>query len=324
LGYKIVTWFLKYLIPFTDNDLLDRYARFVSIGVKSSQAEIFAGCAQFYPKDTMFAVLAMDLAYMKAGKVKRTYKEQLEELANLSKTTGCISPFFHADPRRENCFELFKYAIEELGFKGLKIYPNIGYLPFDERLNSIYAYCQSNGIPVIVHGSPRNSVYFRGSNKEILQLLEGSVVPIETKGKSNKELCSYFSHPLNYEQVIKSFPQLKYCIAHFGSEHYWREFIQNPCSPDNWLIHVQRLISEYNNVYTDVSFTMNNRDLFPLLKILMNDPLIRQKVLFGSDYYMVETIANERVFGLDLRAFLGEEMFRDIAEVNPQRFLLNI
>lgn len=322
-GYKIVTWVLKNIVPFTDNDLLDRYARFVSIGVKSSQADIFSNCAQFYPKDTKFAVLAMDLAFMKAGTVKRPYSEQIEELGNLAKTTGCIFPFFHADPRRENCFELFKYAIEVLGYKGLKIYPNIGYLPFDERLSPIYSYCQNKGIPVIAHGSPRNAVYFRGSKKEILQLLEGSVVPIETKGKSNKDLCSYFSHPINYEQVAKAYPQLKYCIAHFGSEHYWREYIQNPSSPDNWFVNVQRLISEYDNVFTDVSFTMNNSDLFPLLKILMNDPEIRRKVLFGSDYYMVETKANERVFGLDLRAFLGEEMFRDIAEVNPERFLLN-
>jgi predicted TIM-barrel fold metal-dependent hydrolase len=320
-GNKLVTWLLKHLIPFTDNDLLDRYAKFVSIGAKSSQEEIFSGCSLYYPANTKFVVLAMDLTFMKAGRVKRPYIKQLEELSLLATNRGNIFPFIHIDPRRENVLELLKYCVENLGFKGIKIYPNIGYFPYDKRLYPIYDYCIEKGLPVIAHGSPRNSVYFRGSRKELLQLLSNSIIPINTKGKTKKELCSYFSHPLNFERVVKDFPKLKYCIAHFGSEHYWREYINSPGSHDNWLEHIQRIIVENENAYTDVSFTMNSTDLFPLLKILMVDPRIRTKVLFGSDYYMVETKASERMFGLDLRAFLGEDFFKDIAETNPKRFL---
>ncbi len=321
LGYKIVTGVLKHIIPFTDNDIFDRYARFVEIGKLGSQQKIFDTCAMYYPLSTKFIVLSMDLAFMKAGRVKRNYIEQLNELATISISTGRIYPFIHADPRREGIFDLVKHAIEDLKFKGLKIYPNIGYLPFDDRLYSIYEYCEHNRIPVIAHGSPINAVYFRGNRLETLQLLSNSLVPVDEVGKSNKELCAYFSHPLNFEKVIKDFPNLKYCIAHFGSEHYWNEYIKNPSNPGNWFVHVQRLIRENSNVYTDVSFTMNNRELFPLLKIVLTDLAIRSKVLFGSDFYMVETRANERRFGLDLRAYLGEEYFGDIAVKNPKQFL---
>jgi hypothetical protein len=36
---------------------------------------------------------------------------------------------------------------------------------------------------------------------------------------------------------------------------------------------------------------------------------------------MVETKTSERMFGLNLRAYLGEDLFKDIAESNPESFL---
>ena len=45
------------------------------------------------------------------------------------------------------------------------------------------------------------------------------------------------------------------------------------------------------------------------------------KCLFGSDWYMVETKSEERRFGIDLRAFLGEDTFNQIANINPKIFM---
>ena len=66
-------------------------------------------------------------------------------------------------------------------------------------------------------------------------------------------------------------------------------------------------------VYTDISFTLNNRDYFSLLKVLMFNEKLSRKILFGSDYYMVETETDERRFGIDLRAYLGNDYFNMIA-----------
>ena len=74
-------------------------------------------------------------------------------------------------------------------------------------------------------------------------------------------------------------------------------------------------------VLPSLSFTLNNEVFFPLLKILLDDDNINGQILFGSDYYMVETKTSERRFSIDLRASLGEKKFNTIAINNAHRFL---
>ena len=81
------------------------------------------------------------------------------------------------------------------------------------------------------------------------------------------------------------------------------------------------LIREYPNVYTDISFTAYDKDLLPFLKVLVNMPELRQRILYGSDIYMVQLKETEREFSINLRGYLGEEDFKQIAVTNPQKFL---
>jgi hypothetical protein len=53
----------------------------------------------------------------------------------------------------------------------------------------------------------------------------------------------------------------------------------------------------------------------------MTNDNVRSHVLFGSDFYMTETKCDERRFSIELRAFLGEEYFNDIANINPRIFM---
>jgi hypothetical protein len=73
----------------------------------------------------------------------------------------------------------------------------------------------------------------------------------------------------------------------------------------------------------DVSYTMfRHQEHVPVLKILLTNPKVREGVLFGSDYYMVELEhATEREVSIELRAALGETLFAQIAERNPARYL---
>jgi len=321
IGYFIITNTLKYLWPFSKNDALDRYARFVKISRLGPQKKIFEECTKFYPDNTHFVALAMDMAHMGAGKVKRDYKKQLESLAQVKSDRAVLIPFVHADPRREGITELVIDCIENLGFRGVKIYPSLGYFPYDERLNDIYTYCTNHKIPIITHCSPYNPVHYKGRKKHIKTWLKDAKIPVDYRKKSKKGLCSNFNNPLNWEIVIKKYPQLKICLAHFGSEFYWKKYLDNPDEQNNWFVYVRALIEKYSNLYTDVSFTMNNREFFPLLKVLLENPRLKRKILFGSDYYMVETKATERRFGLDLRAYIGEDLFKTISYDTPRRFL---
>jgi predicted TIM-barrel fold metal-dependent hydrolase len=320
-GFNVIARILNYINPFSDNDALDLYVKFVKTSRLGSQKKIFEEVKRFYPDYTKFVILPMDMAYMGAGEVPRKYEEQIRELAQLNIDYPQVIPFFHADPRREGLLDMFKNSVETLGIKGLKIYPPLGYFPYDPALYPVYQYCIDKNLPVMSHCSPYNPVHFKGKKMELLQLLSKSLTPIDTEKKNIKELCSYFTHPKNWEKVMTDFPNLRVCLGHFGSTDYWTDYMENPGNPKNWFDIIRKMMPRYPNLYSDISFTLYNKDYLPLLKVLLTDPVINQRVLFGSDYYMVETITNERAFGLRLRAFIGEDYFTSIAVTNPERYL---
>lgn len=320
-GYGVLAKILKNIVPFTNKDMFDRYVKFITTGKLKTQEAIFEKCQKFYPSDTKFIVLPMDMAYMGAGNVPRPYREQLIELYNLTQSHPQGIPFIHIDPRRERVLDLLKEFVEEYKFKGVKLYPPLGYFPYDEALDPIYAYCQEKNLPLLTHCSPFNPVHFKGKKKDLLKLLAKSIDPIDTHKKSKKELCSLFTYPGNFKHVVKKFPKLRICFGHFGSSYFWDQFIHHPELEDNWMRVIKDMCVEYDNFYTDISFTMADMKYFSLLKVLLTDDKLRKKILFGSDYYMVEVESNERRFGLDLRAYLGEAYFNAIAVENPKVYL---
>src|SRR5712691_11237676 len=79
----------------------------------------------------------------------------------------------------------------------------------------------------------------------------------------------------------------------------------------------------YPNLWTDISYTLyaNDEHVY-LLKVLLSDPRVSSRVLFGSDFYVVENAElEERRRSVRLRAMLGEDVFDAIARENPKRFL---
>lgn len=125
----------------------------------------------------------MDMAYMGTGKVPSAYANQLANLGSLKVTHSGIIPFIHIDPRRKGVLELLKKSVEEWGFKGVKLYPPLGYFPYDELLYPVYDYCKKNKLSIISHCSPYNPVHFKGSKKELYKLLSKSEKSIDTKGE---------------------------------------------------------------------------------------------------------------------------------------------
>ncbi len=80
---------------------------------------------------------------------------------------------------------------------------------------------------------------------------------------------------------------------------------------------------DYPNLYTDVSYTIFKFDNhIPLLRLYLRQPTMRERVLFGSDFYMTrQENLSEKAISIRLRDSLGEEVFRSIAETNPKRWL---
>ena len=324
VGYFMLSRILKNLNPFSNQDQFERYITFVKIGKSNTQADILQMCAEQYPEGTTFVIHPMDMAYMEAGPVPRPYKEQLLELTRLmyGQVVTCpkssIIPFIHIDPRRPNYYDLFTWAMSE-GFGGVKLYPPLGIFPYDERLDCIYEYCQANKIPVLAHCSPGNPVYYRGSRKKLIALLQSGVRTgrdsvrtgrdLSYDNLTNRDLCAYFTHPANYQYVFEKFPDLKICLAHFGRENEWDKIIR-------------RMMQQYPNLYCDISYSLYDQEHWGYLKVLLStDSIFRQRCMFGSDWYMNAVECNEKQFSINLRAYLGEDLWHQIAVINPHKYL---
>ena len=316
--HKFLFWLAKNINPFCSSDTVEKYATFIKTGKLKSQTEIFNKCAKFYPSGTKFIVLPMDMAYMQAGKVPRQYADQLRELNMVSSD---IIKFFHVDPRRPKVEEMVKFFHQVYDYKGIKLYPPLGYYPFNAVLMELYKYCEENNLPIIAHGSPGNPVHFRGSREELYTLLGVDGTDPRYKKMSYLQLCSIFTHPMNYKEVLPHFPKLNFCIAHIGSSA-WNEYLSGDISADNWLSHIIELIHRYDNFWTDISFTLSDERYWALFKVMLSsDDKLASRVLFGSDYYMNEVSDNEKEWSIKFRAFIGEELFRKIAVENPKKFL---
>lgn len=108
---------------------------------------------------------------------------------------GRFIAFAGIDPQRPNAVELFDWAIASLGMSGLKLYPNTGFYPYDERVFPLYERCVALDIPVICHtGGPG------------IALLRGR-----------------FANPVFLQDVQATFPTLKLWVAHAGHRIYREE-----------------------------------------------------------------------------------------------------
>jgi predicted TIM-barrel fold metal-dependent hydrolase len=309
---------------------LGRYAEIVATSYGLDQADVFAKVQAFYPEGTRFVVLPMDMTMMNAASVEEGIDEQYRKLAELrDRFPGTIIPFAAVDPRHPAIVETTTKLIEQDHFKGLKLYPPTGYHPFDRRIWDLYAYAGEHGLPVLTHWSRPSSVQYRGEptpDMRIDRVNEGA-----TFAQPRFELLTVFTDPDAYLPLLERYPRLRVSLAHFGGAGDWRNFIERPGQTGSdpatrsWLSKILALISSgsYPNLWTDIAYTLfDNDDCVYMLKDLLADETVARRVLFGSDFYVVENAPlEERSRSIRIRAILGEDLFTQIARTNPDRYL---
>ncbi|MHC4396273.1 MAG: amidohydrolase family protein [Planctomycetota bacterium] len=313
---KLVCFLLNKIDPLDKRDLFQRYSNIIKIAHLKTQKAIFKFVKVRYPLDTKFIVLPMDMEFMEAGEVPKSWREQHEELAKLAKdNSDAVIPFIAVDPNRSNILHEIKQIEDkfEIRFRGIKLYPPLGYFPTDPGLKPIYEFAKERSLPIIAHcakGGVRNR-------------------------KLDKTTCTNFAHPRNYAKILKEYPEVKICLAHFGGDIEWDRLLKvganftHPSLKDNWVKKIIEMIvsGKYPNLYTDISYTIFNfAEYIPILKVILTDrkdgDKISEHVLLGSDYYMIEQERfSEKQLSMMLRAEIGEELFWKIAEANPQNFL---
>lgn len=303
----------------------ERLAAFAGIGSHDSQEDIFNLIQGYYPSTTEFIVLPMDFTYMGAGVSKQAYLDQISELRHLKRDPIIgprIHPFVAIDPRRDGFLQLAHDLIENHGFAGIKIYPALGFFPQDDRLTPLWEWAEEFQIPIMTHCS-RGGVYFRGDPNDIQW--PGNVQIDTSFLAPNSSWTDHLSDPVRFRPVLKRFPKLKVCFAHMGGDIECQNWLSAPwpshLAETNWLSVILGFIKEYPNVYTDISFVGYDRNLHALINVLIRDPKIGDRILFGSDFYMVQQAITEREFSLRIRSMLSEFEFQKISEINPKQYL---
>lgn len=254
--FRIISNFLTIDSLFSKG-VIQLYYRYLTLARYSTkyktQGKIYEYLTKNYPQGTRQVILSMDMEYMEAGKPKISYLDQIDKLRDLGMKKKELLPFVFADPRRikdtlsekgkKNYSNYLKSNLSKKYFSGIKLYPALGYYPFDKSLIELYKYAQDNEVPLMTH-CIKGTVFFRGkkkkewNNHEILKYpTKGKTsIPIPLPQKENLDFSTNFTHPLNYECLLNpemlseylgeniDLSKLKICLAHFGGTEEWEKY----------------------------------------------------------------------------------------------------
>jgi hypothetical protein len=192
-------------------------------------------------------------------------------------------------------------------FAGIKLYPPIGFDPWPAadgatgeraKVEHLYEFCCANQIPVTVHCS------------------DG--------GFELDKQAHEFSCPERWSQVFaqKKYETLKLNFAHFGKQSKKKLLF---FSRNEWREGILRLVRDYPNIYTDLSYIGVDDEHYKMLgEIYKSNPRIAERLLFGSDF-MINLLDMES-YNSYLEVFSGTTSFSteqkmNVCNVNPERFL---
>lgn len=320
---------LKFIVP-SERDGLERLGNFLMIGREKSQRTIFEkDLSPIYPNNTRFVVLTLDMDFMVKGKAIKNYLTQIAEIVELKKIYPYeVLPFLCVDPRRGNANELLKFVkhhIENLGFIGIKLYPSLGFYPFDPNLYKVYEYASVHQIPIMTHCSTGGIFYRKELTSAHLtpnNINESSIYThnyTSDKDKKRKVFKNHFLHPRNYEEVLAKFKDLKICFAHFGIGDEQAKKGKN----FEWYEKIKELLknSQYPNLYTDISYTLAYDNILGKIIQDIKNSEIQHKVLFGTDFYMTIQEKKEDKLVSDFRNRLDKGLFSQISYTNSINYL---
>lgn len=424
-GRKILMTLARYLVPYMklvpDSKtlkFLSRYLHIIRFAGYRESSDIYSKLINQYDQGTGFVVLPMDMHYMGAGENKNkqgSFEYQMDELVKLKKDKKKkIYPFVFIDPRRiknqnnflqlsgdagtgvvtlDDC--LVKDYIEKYQLNGFKIYPALGYYPFDEELLLLWKYAADHQIPIMTNVI-KGSVFYRGKKEKkwdyhpVFEQSNGEnqpTSPLMLPELKNIDFSVNFTHPLNFlclleerllRKIVKTckkdirdffgytddntelrhnLSNLKICMGHYGGEDEWEKYqdrdrwaqvsnmLRNERDgfdffPDknntkeinlsylgmlwrsmDWFSIITNLMYEYDNVYADISYIIYNPNIYPLLKQVLRKDELKDRVLYGTDFFVVRNHKSEKQLLSEVMASLTESEFDLIARDNPRAYL---
>ncbi len=111
--------------------------------------------------------------------------------AAVAKYPDKLVGFAYVDPRRADCMEMLRHAVEDLGMKGVKYGPIYnGVALSDERLVPVYEYCSKNNIPITLH---MGTTYARNAPVDLGRAIH--VEPVALRYPDLTMVLAHMCHP---------------------------------------------------------------------------------------------------------------------------------
>lgn len=194
-------------------------------------------------------VLLMDLeSSMHAGPTKRTYEEQIIESIKLKEEFG----------NRIFIYMMINPEREDILELIEKYYDKIdGYKYYPPLTGSI----NNQMMDFILLKYPKDNIIIHTTNTS----------PIFDRDL-DKETCGMFANPLYTLQLARKHVDKNFILAHSGGL--------------NWLNDCVSCCSKANNVHVDISYTFEDEDTWDKLDKIYK--IIPDKILFGTDWYMID------------------------------------
>lgn len=180
---------------------------------------------------------------------RRYRNEEVAELA--AANSDALIPFASIDPAKGKLgAREARRLISDFGIKGFKFHPTMqGFYPNDRNAYTLYeAIAESGGIALFHTGQTGVGAGMRGGNGMRLK----------------------FSNPMHIDDVAVDFPDMKIILAH-------------PSFP--WQEEALAVATHKPNVYIDLSGW--SPKYFPPILVRYANTILREKMLFGSDWPMI-------------------------------------
>ncbi len=223
-------------------------------------------------------------------RLSRGYRKHMEELERLAKRhPETVIPFLAVDPRRYGFMDLVRAKVgKDKPFKGIKLYPALGYLPSHPQLIELYEFCIKHDVPITLHalkvGLPSfaKSIYVQdkyGNNHWYYKSEDNLFEP-----------CEYFGAPKNWQKVLENYDKLRLNFGHFGGcDSFIGAVLAKEEIKDNWAKQIIDLMEDFENVYADFSYCTSEHAVNRVGRLVMTYPIVAKRAFFGTDYIMIMT-----------------------------------
>lgn len=231
--------------------------------------------AQHYRECNMAAVVFTVDASSASGHQPNNVEEIAERAAEFN---DVLIPFGSVDPwQGKATVRRIHRLVDDFGVKGFKFHPSMqGFEPNDRRFYPVYAAIEEAGVPALFHTG---------------QTGIGAGLP------GGHGIKLRYSDPMLLDDVAADFPDLTIVMAH-------------PAVP--WVDAQISIATHKANAYLDLSGW--SPKYFPIQLVRASNSILREKVLFGSDFPVIGVDRWRTDFAtLDIKPAVAPLIFRENA-----------